>query len=366
MNSNLIKRTFIITDLHFGLRSNSMEWLELQKDYFYNFFIPLVKKHYKPGDVLFILGDIFDNRQTIQVLVQDVVIKLIEDLCEIFSEVHLLIGNHDIFRKLDNEVTSTSCLKNIKGLTIYKQPKILNICNKRIAMMPWRKDIEQEVETLSTFVSADYLFCHSEVKGINLNKKSKQEVGIELESFKNFKKIYSGHIHYSQKKNNFTFVGNPYQMTRSDMYNKKGVYLIDFENNKEEFFENTYSPQFIKLNIGDIFEITIEELIEKVKNNFVDLYISSEVVTKYNLTSLISILEKYTKKIEPQIFESEENLNQMIDEESDFRDFNVMSIAKRYMDGSSYESTMKDKLTKAIEDLYHQVINNFSDDDEDN
>jgi len=257
-----IKRAWLISDLHFGMRSNSMEWLELQKEYFYDFFIPLVKKNYKDGDSLFILGDIFDNRQSIQVLIQDFVINLIEDLTEIFSEIHELLGNHDIFRKNDNEISSTSCLKNIKGLTIYKTPKILNIQNKKVLMMPWRKDEEQEIETLSKYVSADYLFCHSEVRGVNLNRKAKQEAGVEISSFKNYKKIYSGHIHYTQKRDNFTFIGNPYQMTRSDMYNKKGIHIVDFENDKELYFENTYSPKFMKLNIGDLFESTVEESIK--------------------------------------------------------------------------------------------------------
>ena len=60
-----VKRVWILGDLHFGVRSNSVEWLNIQKDFFENVFIPNLKKHYKPGDVLVQVGDTFDNRQSI-------------------------------------------------------------------------------------------------------------------------------------------------------------------------------------------------------------------------------------------------------------------------------------------------------------
>ena len=57
--------------LTLGCRSNSVLWLNIIEDYFFNFFIPLVKKEYKEGDVLYHLGDVFDNRQSINLAAQD-------------------------------------------------------------------------------------------------------------------------------------------------------------------------------------------------------------------------------------------------------------------------------------------------------
>ena len=31
-----VKRVWVLGDLHFGVRSNSMEWLQIQKDFFEN------------------------------------------------------------------------------------------------------------------------------------------------------------------------------------------------------------------------------------------------------------------------------------------------------------------------------------------
>ena len=60
-------RVWVLGDLHFGVRANSVEWLEIQKQFFEEVFIPTLKKNVKPGDVLIQVGDTFDNRQSINI-----------------------------------------------------------------------------------------------------------------------------------------------------------------------------------------------------------------------------------------------------------------------------------------------------------
>jgi hypothetical protein len=40
----------MITDTHLGVRNGSIEWLEIMKEYFNDFFIPLLKKEKKEGE----------------------------------------------------------------------------------------------------------------------------------------------------------------------------------------------------------------------------------------------------------------------------------------------------------------------------
>ena len=93
--SKPVKRVWVLGDLHFGVRSNSMEWLQIQKDFFEEVFIPNLKKHVKPGDVLVQVGDKFDNRQSINIKVLNYAMDLFERLGEILP-VHVICGNHDI------------------------------------------------------------------------------------------------------------------------------------------------------------------------------------------------------------------------------------------------------------------------------
>ena len=112
-----VKRVWVLGDLHFGVRSNSMEWLQIQKDFFENEFLPTLKKHYKPGDVLVQVGDTFDNRQSINIKVLNYAINIFERLGEILP-VHIIVGNHDIWAKKTNEITSIDSLKWIPNVQV--------------------------------------------------------------------------------------------------------------------------------------------------------------------------------------------------------------------------------------------------------
>jgi len=61
------KKIFLLSDLHFGVRANSIEWLENQLSFFNDFYIPIIKEKKRDGDILFVLGDWFDNRQFLDI-----------------------------------------------------------------------------------------------------------------------------------------------------------------------------------------------------------------------------------------------------------------------------------------------------------
>lgn len=44
-------RIFLLSDLHFGVRANSLEWLQNQKSFFQDFYIPYLKKNYICADI---------------------------------------------------------------------------------------------------------------------------------------------------------------------------------------------------------------------------------------------------------------------------------------------------------------------------
>lgn len=347
-----IKRAWLISDLHYGMRSNSLEWLDIQTKYFYEWFIPNVKKNIQPGDVLFILGDVFDNRQNTQLLIQDAVISLIEDLIKIFPKIYILVGNHDIYRKNSNDVTSLSCLKYIPNVHLIKEPELMTIQNKKVLMMPWRKDSNAEAETLQEYKNADYLFCHSEIYGVKLNSKVKYDKGNNIDIFKNYKHVYSGHIHFSQKIKHFRFVGNPYEMTRSDSGNQKGIFIVDFVNEKEYFISNEFSPNFIKLNITSLYNTTLKTIKEKFKDNFVDLYVSSAIITKYDVGKFLSILDSSARKIDLQIYEEDSDID--YDDEQEYENFDLFRMTDAYIKNKGYDQDVRKKILKEIRNIYDE------------
>jgi len=286
----------MISDTHFGKYNlDSDKWLNNMKSYFYDFFIPLLKKHKKKDDVLFFLGDLYDNRTSINIKVIDCVVKLFEDLSEII-ECHVLLGNHDNFNMSDPEVNSVCTIRNIQNVTIYDSPKIITIDGMNALMMPWIHGKDNEKSVLEQYTGTDLLFCHSDLNGCRTQLYPTRPVSrniLDINDFQGFGKIYSGHIHIVQEINNFTFVGSPYHLDRNDVGNRKGVWVYDTKKKSDFFFENDFSPEFNKIKIytEKDFKTLSDSMFDK---NFVDLEISNNLLV--NTPHLRLELDKLANK----------------------------------------------------------------------
>jgi DNA repair exonuclease SbcCD nuclease subunit len=348
------ERIIFTSDWHFGIRSNNLEWFEIAKDYFENFFLPWLDKNVKDGDVFYCLGDVFDNRQTMNLMVASYAIDLFERIGQRLP-VYIIVGNHDIYRKNTNDISSVDILRHIKNVTVYKEPEVHEFKNAKCLLMPWRRDKDHEKETLSSFKKIDYVFCHSEVRGLrtNPNPYVLHEGGNSVEVFSDYKGMYSGHIHYSQRNKNVTFVGNIFQMTRSDRNNPKGIWTLEPNTGVETFVENDYSPKFVKHTIESLFDKTIEELREEFKNNFVDIKVDRATFSNYNVSLLLNLLEGSARSIQTEVFEKDGDEISSEDEMSS--DYDIMNISKKFIDTCSYDDKIKERLLTSIESLYQKV-----------
>src|ERR1035437_2926707 len=115
---------FMIGDSHaYVYPINYQKWMNTFKEYFYDFYIPLLKKESKPGDICIHLGDLFDNRNYIPIDVIVEVQKIVEEIASILP-FHLLIGNHDIFNKSTNDINAIRMFKHIRVVTDRKSTRL--------------------------------------------------------------------------------------------------------------------------------------------------------------------------------------------------------------------------------------------------
>ena len=350
------KRIIITSDWHFGIRSNNLDWFDIMKDYHESFFIPWLKENIQEGDVIYHLGDVFDNRQNVNLLIASYAIDLFERLSKI-AHIHIILGNHDIYRKNTNDITSVDILKHIPNITIHKEPTIHTYGKIKCLLMPWRKDKDHEQESLAEYKNIDYLFCHSEVKGVRAtsNPHIKLEEGNDVNIFKKFKRVYSGHIHFAQRFSNVNFVGNPHHMTRSDRGNKKGIWILDTNSGSESFYENTHSPVFLKYKMTSVLEETVESLQNKFLNNFVDLQVSSDFLSTCNISTLLSMLETSARKIELDIQDNAVENEEVEIDENMSGEFNILNISRTYIDSTPYDKEVRERLMNSIKTLYLKV-----------
>lgn len=360
-----IKRFILTSDWHFGCHSNQKKWLHITHGYFKNFFIPWLRKNIQPGDVVLMLGDVYENRQSIDQEVDDTAFKVIEEISTI-CPIWILIGNHDIYKKSTNKINALSNkFKYVKNVKIFEDPEKYKIDSRVCLFMPWRKDKEHEKRTLEEYGKGDYLFCHTDFQGAKYNKYVVIEDGLDITSTY-YKRVYSGHIHLRQTQFNgkLTFVGCPYQITRNDRGNVKGHWILNIKSGETEFVENTYSPKYVMYDLKEIsnnYQEPLGNLIEKVKNNFVDLYIDGNLIAETNLIEIINYLGDYVKHIEPFFYQNGydyEEIEKEINENYNFgEDLNILSLIHKQISNMNYNEMIKNKLNRYMIKLHENAKN---------
>jgi DNA repair exonuclease SbcCD nuclease subunit len=289
---------FLVSDLHFGVRNNSLEWLQNQLNFFRQFYIPYLKENVKENDCLFILGDTFDSRQLLDITVLNNVIDLFIDLSNILP-IHCIIGNHDISKRAETDINSLKPFGFIPNVYVYEKPVVITNNTSSILLLPWIGDKEKE-ENYAKANKTEYIFAHTDITGFKYDNFKEIKKGVDFIKMKHIKRLFSGHIHKRQEFNNkFIYIGSPYHTKRSDIGNQKGVYKFNPDKNEIEFTKNDISSVFQKIKLEDILEYKLKDSYKIFENNYTDIIVPDRFIQLFNLTKFIEILKgcKY-KKIE--------------------------------------------------------------------
>lgn len=358
-----MSKIFMIGDTHAGMSPlNYHKWMLNLKEYFYKLYIPLLKERYEPGDICIHLGDLFDNRNQIPIDVLNDIQKIVEEISSILP-IYILIGNHDIFTKSSNDINTPRLYKHIPDVFIIESTKEIEYNNKKLLLMPWVDKKSEQIKLINQYKS-DYLFCHSDLNGAKMHLNSvahKNLDKIDVDEFKSYKYVFSGHIHINQVNKNFIFNGSIYQMDRNDFGNKKGVYILDTNTDTYEFIENNISPEFRQVVINSEDDIKKLENID-TSRNYVDLKISNNLLVNSRKTrrNLELLLEKgsfsdieYINDIKGEEVMNEEVMNIDLDK---VKIDNYEELLVSYIDSQNYENGkikdgIKEELFK-IFDLY--------------
>lgn len=363
MKLNNIRKITLVGDLHLGIKSNSIEWLQIQKDFLLDFLLNQTDSDFdEDRDVLFLEGDIFHSRESINVRIHDEALTIFKRLSEKFKRgIYIIIGNHDVYYKDRNVVHSLKAISHIAdNIHVFENPEILTINGTHnFLMLPWVEDINRINQIISDHRDlCEYIVCHADIKGLRFNKWTKVEHGIEVDMLSSYRRVYAGHIHHRQEFKNVLYTGTPYQMDRGDRDNVKGFYELTLTEDSiiERFVENTQSPVYQKFDIYELLEMPTDEVISKLNNSFVDVMISVNFVNKFPVTRFVEAVSKSThRKIEFFTY-----VDQIKDETSaiDFNpedQFNIIDIFKSFLKSREYSKALKTDLAKKFIEIHNLV-----------
>ena len=272
--------------------------------------------------------------------------------------VHIIIGNHDIYNKSDNEINSLKAYSYIPNVSVYETTTKIIFNNNSLLLMPWVEDRKTQIEILKEYSGCEYLFCHSDLNGAKMHLTSvghRNSDKIDVEEFSGYKHVYSGHIHLVQKNKNFTYVGSIHEMDRNDIDNQKGIFILDTNKDAEIFVPNNISPKFRKIYINK--EEDIELLSEGITKDWIDLFISSSLlVNNRKLRRKIEILlqdgnfstVEYIDDIAPDETVVETEVNENLSINLDYNEY-----IKNYIESQNYEI---DKIKVGILNEFSNVI----------
>jgi DNA repair exonuclease SbcCD nuclease subunit len=349
-----MSKILLIGDTHLGLGyPNSVDkWFKVHQQYFKEFLLPLIRKQMTKDDIIVHLGDLFDNRSVVPINILNYAQEILEEISKI-CPIHVIIGNHDLYTKATNDVNTVKLYKYIPNVTVYETPTKVEYNGKTILMLPWVEKKSDQVDLLKKFSGCDYLFCHSDLNGAKMHLTSvahKNADKIDVEEFSGYKNVYSGHIHILQVSQNFTFVGNLFEMDRNDINNQKGVFLLDTSDSTERFIPNTVSPKFKKIYIRT--EEDILNLDKVSTSDYIDLFISNSLLINNRKLrrKLETVLESgnfaSVDYIDDLVLESKEEKTVMDDFTSEELDSGVIpsiqldytELIREYINNQKYES----------------------------
>ena len=311
----------LISDIHFGVSSSSEEWQENINDYFQNWFIPYVKDELKktPDAVICCLGDVYHDRKSIDIDVNNLCIDIFEQLAQIIP-VYIINGNHDLSKKTNKGNSSLRSLGNIDNVTVIKEPTMLQFMEGRkniakVAAIPYLGDCNDENKELVKFDKrADYAFMHTDISKMKFDNGMTIVGAGDAEKFAG--KVISGHIHKRQETDKVVYVGSPYQMSRGDIDNQKGIYKLVLSTGEMIFTPNNYSPIFQKIDITKFLNFTDKERTDALKNNYTDIVIDEVNIDKYKMGDVYEILNScQAKRAQIQVIKSKTNIQ--VDENSE-------------------------------------------------
>lgn len=358
LNFPEIKRIINITDTHFGVRSNSVEWMEIQYDFFRKWFIPLLKKNYKPGDAIIHSGDVFDSRQSINLKVMNMALDIFNEISSIMP-VFIICGNHDIYHKKSNDINSLKPLSYMDNVHVFEDPIKLIFNNGKTSglLMPWKDTTEQEQEVIN-HNDADYLWCHTDIRGAKFNARVDVEHGMESATLSKFKRVYSGHIHYSQKFRNIRLLGSPYQMTRSDIGNVKSIWYLDLETDTEESHQNNFSPKFMKIKLEVCLERRLEFIKNLFRNNFIDVLVDSSMTTSFPFSEFLELVSssEYRKLSYIIVTGTPDDLIDINEGEKLSKEVSLYALAEMYIDKLEYKPAILEKLKEESNRLILEAL----------
>lgn len=269
----------LITDTHFGARSDNSLFYEYFNLFLNKCFFPTLEHH---GITKIIhLGDFLDRRKYVNFNTLNWIKTNFLDKTKKY-DIDLIIGNHDTYYKNTNQLNSPNLITSeYSNITVYSEPTEVD----GILYLPWiNSENHDSSMKMINDSSSEVIMGHLEINGYVMHKGVLCSGGLNPEIFNKFKSVYTGHFHTKNQSANIYYLGCPWDLMFTDSDDVKGFHLYDTETDELQFIENPYK-MFWKFYYDDKSKtkeavLLPDSKLRKLIKSFVKVYVKSKTKPK--------------------------------------------------------------------------------------
>jgi len=244
--SNLFKKAAVCTDIHWGLKSNSLVH-NRDCEAFIDWFIAKAKE--EGCETGMFLGDWHNHRASINLQTLQFSVRALEKLSKAFDRFYFIPGNHDLYYRDKRDIHGAEWAKHIPNIIIVNDW----FTEGNVTIAPWLVgDDYKKIHKLS----GQYMFGHFELPHfkMNANVVMPDHGEIKVDHFNGFESVYSGHFHMRQKKENVTYIGNCFPHNFADAGDSARGMMVKEWGKADQYFSWADQPLYRVLKLSEAID----------------------------------------------------------------------------------------------------------------
>ena len=243
---SLFKKVAVCTDIHFGLKSNSLIHNQDCSD-FIDWFIATAKE--QGCETGMFLGDWHHHRAAINLQTLHFSLGSLQKLSAAFENFYFIPGNHDLYYRDKRDIHGAEWAQHLPNIHVindwFKQDDVI--------IAPWL--VGDDHKKLAK-MSAKYMFGHFELPHFKMNAmvEMPDHGEIKVENFTGIESVYSGHFHLRQKKKNINYIGNCFPHNFADAGDDQRGMMVMAWGQDEQYFAWPGQPLYRVMKLSEAID----------------------------------------------------------------------------------------------------------------
>lgn len=245
-------KSAIFTDTHFGKKNNSDQH-NTDILNFCKWFCERVREDPAIDNVVF-CGDWFENRSSVDIKTLNFSYSAARMLNSLGLPIFFIVGNHDLYQRHTRDIFSTAIFHEFNNFQVISHPQIIKYLGDGSLITPFLFD--EEYTGLAKFKDVPVWFGHFSFNGFTITGyNAVMENGPDSKVFSKQDRIFSGHFHKRQIKDNIIYIGNTFPMDFGDAGDfARGMAVYDHIDDKLEFKDWAECPKYIKVKLSELVD----------------------------------------------------------------------------------------------------------------